>query len=132
MRRTYNGCLAFRGPNGLEGRCFLQVYEAAGALPVVLATETSENPGQSVTNAAEAIATEVWRALLPHAREGFRLFEIYRRPRADGRIEECFDEVDLRLTGPNQLEAADWRSSSRAAVEALIGVRFAVPVKSSY
>ena len=131
MRRTYNAYFAFRGPNGLEGRCFLQVYQAAGALPVVLMTKTSENPGQSVTNAAEAIATQVWPVLLPGAREGVRLFEVYRRPRADGRVEESFDEVELVLIGSNHLAATAWRSSGRTEVEALIGDRFMVPVKSS-
>ena len=131
MYRSYDGFFAFRGPNGLDGRCYLQIYEAVGAIPVVIATEIAENPGQSVTSAAEDLATQVWRRLLPRAREGFRLIEVYRRPTSTGRIEETFDEVDLIAEGPG-LCVGGWVPSSRAAVEALIAGPFSVPVASSY
>ena len=131
MYRSYDGFFAFRGPNGLDGRCYLQIYEAVGAIPVVIATESAENPGMSVTGAAEELATRVWRLLLPRAREGFRLFEVYRCPTSTGRIEETFDEVDLIVEGPG-LGVGGWAPSSRAAVEALIGGPFSVPVASSY
>ena len=131
MYRSYDGFFAFRGPNGLDGRCYLQIYEAVGAIPVVIATEIAANPGQSVTNAAEGLATQVWRALLPRAREGFRLIEVYRRPTSKGPIEETFDEVDLIVEGSG-LGVSGWEPSSRAAVEALIGGPFSVPVASSY
>ena len=131
MYRSYDGFFAFRGPNGLDGRCYLQIYEAVGAIPVVIATESAENPGMSVTGAAEELATRVWRLLLPRAREGFRLIEVYRRPTSTGRIEETFDEVDLIAEGPG-LCVGGWVPSSRAAVEALIAGPFSVPVASSY
>ena len=130
MYRSYDGFFAFHGPNGLEGRCYLQIYEAVGAIPVAIATEIAANPGQSVTG-AEDLATQVWRRLLPRAREGFRLIEVYRRPTSQGPIEETFDEVDLIVEGPG-LGVGGWAPSSRAAVEALIGGPFSVPVASSY
>ena len=131
MYRSYDGFFAFRGPNGVDGRCYLQIYEAVGAIPVVIATESAENPGMSVTSAAEELATQVWRLLLPRAREGFRLIEVYRRPTSTGRLEESFDEVDL-LVQWDGLGVGGWNSSSRAAIEALIGAPFSVPVASSY
>ena len=131
MYRSYDGFFAFHGPNGLDGRCYLQIYEAVGAIPVVIATEIAANPGQSVTSAAEDLATQVWRLLLPRAREGFRLIEVYRRPTSTGSIEETFDEVDLIAEGPG-LCVGGWVPSSRAAVEALIAGPFSVPVASSY
>ena len=131
MYRSYDGFFAFRGPNGLDGRCYLQIYEAVGAIPVVIATEIAANPGQSVTGAAEDLATQVWQLLLPRAREGFRLIEAYRRPTSTGRIEETFDEVDLIVEGSG-LGVGGWAPRRRAAVESLIGNPFSVPVASSY
>jgi len=131
MYRSYDGFFSFRGPNGLEGRCYLQIYEAVGAIPVAIATEIAANPGQSVTSAEEDLATQVWRLLLSRAREGFRLIEAYRRPTSTGRIEETFDEVDLVAEGEG-LRVGGWDARGRDAVEALIGGPFSVPVASSY
>ena len=131
MYQSYDGFFAFRGPNGLDSRCYLQIYEAIGAIPVVIATEIAANPGQSVTGAAEDLATQVWRLLLPRAREGFRLIEVYCRPTSKGSIDETFDEVDLIVEGSG-LGVGGWAPSSRAAIEALIGGPFSVPVASSY
>ena len=131
LYRSYDGFFTFRGPNGIDSRCYLQIYEAIGAIPVVIATETAENPGMSVTGAAEELATQVWRLLLPRAREGFRLIEVYRRPTSTGRTGDAFDEVDLIVEG-HGLGVTGWIPTSRAAVEALIGGPFSVPVASSY
>ncbi len=35
--RSYDGMFRYTGPTGHEGRCYLQVFERRGALPVVLA-----------------------------------------------------------------------------------------------
>ncbi len=34
--RSYDGMFRYAGPTGHEGRCYLQVFERRGALPVVL------------------------------------------------------------------------------------------------
>jgi len=67
--RSYDGMFRYAGPTGHEGRCYLQVFERRGTLPVV-AWETKDNPGASVTNSAAQVATQAWRRLLPRAREG--------------------------------------------------------------
>jgi hypothetical protein len=41
-----------------DGRCRVRIY-TDDELPVVICTEARDNPGQSVTNAAEQIAAEV-------------------------------------------------------------------------
>lgn len=48
-------------PTPHDGRCRERIYlsDADGDAPVVLLTELSDNPGQSVTNAAETIARQV-------------------------------------------------------------------------
>jgi len=40
--------------------------------------ELASNDGPSVTNAAASIATQVWRQLLPDAKEGIIVVEAYR------------------------------------------------------
>jgi hypothetical protein len=128
MRCTYNGPFAYRGPLGQSSQCHLQVYEGdagtAGTLPVVIATELDDNPGTSITSAAEQIASLVWRTLLPQAREGFIWYEHY--PARPGRFpaDETVDEVTFTPLGPCKLVAPEWRPSSRATVEALIGAAF--------
>ncbi len=65
--RSYDGMFRYAGPTGHEGCCYLQVFERRGALPVIVACETKDNPGASVTNAGASIATQAWRQLLSHA-----------------------------------------------------------------
>lgn len=48
------------GRMGRKAACWLQVWKYAGAALVML-TEVSDNPGQSVTNAAEYFAAEAVR-----------------------------------------------------------------------
>jgi hypothetical protein len=118
-------------PNG--GRCRIRIYlpdEPESDAPVVMCSELSNNPGMSITDAAQTIAAEVIR--------GHRLqtplvwIEHYpaesRRPGA----EETFDlvifssyeiiesapylgETRLRLGEPT------WKPLDRASVEVLIG-----------
>jgi hypothetical protein len=124
MRCTFTGRVAYRGPLGQPSECHVQVYEGAGTLPVVIATELDDNEGTSITNAAGEVATHVWRTLLPHAREGFRWIEhcpAHEDTVGRYRHAESFDAVTFRLVGAFALATPDWRPSSRAAVEALIG-----------
>lgn len=121
MRCTFTGRVAYRGPLGQPSECHVQVYERAGALPVVIATEMDDNPGASITNAAGEAATHVWRTLLPHAREGVRWIEHYPAREGSDLRREDFDEVTFRLVGPFELARPRWTPSSRAAVEALVG-----------
>jgi len=130
--RSYDGMFRYAGPTGHEGRCYLQVFERRGALPVVLACETKDNPGASVTNAAASIATQAWRQLLPHAREGIIFIDAYLDPRhmhiAPG---ERFAEVTFDLDG-DALHSPRWRHIERVDVERLIGGPISLPVESSY
>src|SRR5215208_6039880 len=44
-------------PHG--GRCRVRIYEDTTELPIIVCTELTDNPGMSITNAAEQIAAEV-------------------------------------------------------------------------
>jgi len=110
------------------------VYEHRGALPVVLVYELASNEGPSVTNAAASIATQVWRQLLPDAKEGIIVVEAYKdrdtRRRA-GEPSERFAEVTFDLDG-DALYSPRWRHRERAEVERLIGGPVSLPVETSY
>ena len=64
MERTYE----YAGLHSCESRCGLTIHRRSDGLVVVVARELEDNPGTSVTNAAEVIATQVCRenAISPH------------------------------------------------------------------
>ncbi len=132
--RSFDGPFTFIGANGVEGRCYLSVYEHRGALPVVLVYELASNEGPSVTNAAASIATQVWRQLLPDAKEGIIVVEAYKDRdtwRRAGEPSERFAEVTFDLDG-DALYSPRWRHRERAEVERLIGGPVSLPVETSY
>jgi hypothetical protein len=106
-------------PNG--GRCRIRIYlpdEPESDAPVVICSELSNNPGASITNAAETIAAEVIKG--HRLRTPLVWIEHYpaesRRPSA----EETFDlvifssyEITERAL-PRRDAAAPWRADLEA------------------
>lgn len=132
MELTHAGMFDFKGSNGFPSRCYVRIWRGRGSLPVVIATELPDNPGQSITNAAEALASQVWARLLPEAREGFVWVErylaygrSYHSSAHDGDIEETLDLVTFDIVRGRELTMREslppWRRVSRAYVEELIG-----------
>ena len=118
--RSFDGPLTFTNASGVEGHCYLSVYERRGSLPVVIAYEVASNDGPSVTNAAASIATQVWRRLLPDAKEGIIFIEAYQDTRRPDRAPAVrFAEVTFDLDGA-ALHSPRWRHIERANVEALV------------
>ena len=132
--RSFDGPFTYTSASGAEGRCYLMVYEHKASLPVVIAYELASNQGQSVTTAAASIATQVWRQLLPDAKEGIIFVEAYRDRdtwRRVGEPAEHFAEVTFDLDG-DALHSPRWRHIERADVEALIGGPASLPLERSY
>jgi hypothetical protein len=132
--RSFDGPFTYTSANGVEGRCYLSVYEHRGTLPVVLVYELASNEGPSVTNAAASIATQVWHQLLPDAKEGIIFVEAYTdtdTARRGGEPSARFAEVTFDLDG-DALHAPRWRHIERAEVEALIGGLASLPAERSY
>lgn len=128
---AYDGWYTYTAANGREGRCYAQVWQPRAGIPVVIVTEPADNPGPSVTNATEALATQLWHALLPQSHEGFRLIEVYLDTANAARGAERLAEVSYTLRG-DRLASARYRHTTRAQVEALIGGPFSAPFESSY
>jgi hypothetical protein len=62
-------------PTPHSGRCRVRIYDATTVLPVIVCTELTDNPGQSITNAAKQIAAEVLENH-PHVFDPFALASI--------------------------------------------------------
>jgi hypothetical protein len=130
-------------PHG--GRCRVRIYDATTVVPVIVCTELTDNPGQSITNAAKQIAAEVLENH-PHVFDPFALASIgglsYDKPfvwiehyedGARGRpsdpatfalVEFSHYEVrgELRaLQWAKEIGSPSWKPLDRASVEALVG-----------
>ena len=65
MDLTRELLLPYQGLNGFDGLCHIRVYEQPGRLPVVIAGGLDDNPGTSITNAIEMLATPSSAACSP-------------------------------------------------------------------
>jgi len=120
--------------------CRLRVYDAPDGEAVVIATDLDEeNPGPSVTNAAEDIAAQAClrygleperTTFMEHYDDRFR--GVWRgqlvedKERAFGRENgESFDWVSFPQRRGWDCGSPKWKHASKAAVEALIGCKLA-------
>jgi hypothetical protein len=147
IHRSYDGWYTYHTPSGSEGRCYVQVYEPRGGIPVVIVTEAPNNPGPSVPYVSDIIATQIWHELVPNAREGFRLVQVFLDPArcAGADLErpkslvaaliqgtaETLIEVSYTIDG-DRLTRPEYKATTRVQVEALIGGPFSVPFMRSY
>lgn len=123
----YDGEYPFVGLLGRDSRCRLRLYAGAERPPVVIVTELADNPGTSVTNAAEELAHLVCRHY--NLDEEFIWIEHYldRGRRGDGSVlyRESFDQVQFavhrRADGSVYFSDPEWRRVRREEVELLIG-----------
>ena len=121
MHLRYDNLYLYRGYHGCPSYCWLRIYQAPGQT-VVLATEVDDNPGTSITNMAEHLATEVTRTF------GLSLgalvwIEHYPDRLVIGghpRLPASFDLVTFTCT-PQGLRAPQWRRVSKEQVETLMG-----------
>lgn len=123
----------FRGPAGARSQCRVRIYvpdeegEALGDAPVVVCSELANNPGTSITNAAEQLAAEVikhHKLLVPI------WIEHYPPESTDGRA-ETFDLVvfghhearEIVRGGVLRTEIGPptWKRLDRESVEVLVG-----------
>jgi hypothetical protein len=109
-------------PSTIEATCRIRVYQLADGVIVVIATELPDNPGASITNAAEILATDMRRwFVVPGG--GLLWIEHYQdRAMIGGRPQQkqSFDRVFFRWNG-QQYDDPDWKPFSREQVETLIG-----------
>ncbi len=106
----------------VEARCRIRMYRPDAGTVVVVATELPDNPGVSITNWAEYLATEIRRVYLTQGEALIWIEHYVERPsRFDKRatIKETFDRVLMRWNGYSY-EEPEWKKFDRAGVERLI------------
>ncbi len=110
-------------------RCRIRIFRREGRPPVVIASDEADaNPGTSITNAAEELATDVAR-VYGLAGEPFVWIEHYddranptaARLRTFGSDKgESFDLVEFRAQGTT-LRSPEWTPIPKSEVQELIG-----------
>lgn len=100
--------------NRMEGLCGVSIFQASPDMAVVVLTEFQQNPGMSVTNAVDVIATKVRRAFISAVPpENIIWVERYEAgSRGSSAAGETFDLVTLSWTG-NEYAAPHWRPVGR-------------------
>ena len=121
MELTYAGLCSYRDGHGRLCRCNLQVYRD-GNTAVVVATEREDNPGSSITNSYEYLATGVWQKLGLALKDTIWV-EHYCSASYGFPIEERIDWVTLERDD-HHLVSPEWRPASRHELEQLIGQPF--------
>lgn len=129
--RSYDGCYHLRrGAQGQEYSCYLQIYEQQGSLPLVIVcglTGASHVPWAEVSGVC---ATEIWRNLLPQAREGLRfVVGVYMPDDGSERVALHLAEAVLRL-GDQGLQVSAWQVLTHAQIENWIGGPLVVPLSA--
>jgi len=130
MNQIFLGEFAYPGlSRAYPGRCGLSVWTAGPGqyYGVVIASELPTNPGASITNSYERLATRVVRQLFPNVPPwGTLWFEHY--PPGLGLNEDhqydlvTFGMVGRQETGAIIYEHPSWRRVSRAWVAEALGV----------
>jgi hypothetical protein len=119
-------------PTPRGGRCRVRIYlpEEERDAPVVICTEPRDNPGMSITNAAEQIAAEVISSRqLPTPLVWIEHYEAGARRTPQDRhtfdlvLFEHYEVRDELRGGEWRKEVGEpsWKALDRATVEALIG-----------
>jgi len=106
--------------------CRVRVYDNTGRI-VVIASESPNNPGCSITNSADQLATLVCQRYGLNA-ERIVWIEHYperrvKRSLRDDTFEEHFNLVTFRLSGEG-FSSPQWTAIDRSRVEQLIGQHF--------
>jgi hypothetical protein len=137
-----DGTFHYRGYHGCPSFCRLRVFESdtgkeeeQGLAPVALFTEREDNPGTSITNCIEHLATEVYK-LLERPEAGLTVIEHYEDRGFVGKrpmFKEEFDKVTLTWTQEQGFVGfidPRWKPVSRNEVECSIG-QLLEPAKAS-
>lgn len=100
----------FKGYHGCPSKCGLNIYEREDRA-IVLLTERPDNPGTSVTNSIEELATRIYNERFPGCPvENIRFIEHY--PADVIHPEPTFDLVEMDWSG-NAFRNPRWKRISK-------------------
>jgi hypothetical protein len=122
-RNTFNNVYEYLGSNGYISRCHLALYETPNEPMIVIASEIPDNPGQSITNAAAVLATDVFR-MFNGPKEGLIWIERYPKDGDRPIDDERYSMVSFDFS-PNGFTNPKWRYIPKAEVIALVEQAYA-------
>ena len=123
MDIAYDGLLSYPGYEGMDGLCHVRLYvpRRRWHRPVAIVGGLDDNPGTSITGAAEALRTQV-RRRLPAARRRLQIVEHYPEGLAGGGPSfELLRFKPARRRASSSFARIGRRSLSREQVQRLIG-----------
>lgn len=133
MTKSMDGTFHYKGYHGCPSFCRLRVFEPdpekaeeRNTPTVVILTETDDNPGTSITNRIEHLATEVFK-LLEKPERGITVIEHYEDRAFIGEralFKEEFDRVTLTWTQCHHCQGFSdprWNPIAKAEIEETIG-----------
>jgi hypothetical protein len=137
----YDRLWRYRGYHGCKSYCNLRIFLPKHPAPLyVVFTELDSNPGTSVTNRIEHLATSVWRKIpvwnargrhvkmrvdkIPIWIEHYPNRGLYNPHKAQWQVPESFDFVELHQKEDGSFVNPDWKHTTRVTIETILGREF--------
>lgn len=123
----YDGPWHYRGYHGVKSVCYLRLYQPKEPRPAIaIFTELDQNPGTSITNRIEVLATLAWEFLQkptapPIVIEHYPNRGLHNTHTGRWQFPESFDFVELSRKPDGSFEKPKWRRTSHLTVEQLLG-----------
>jgi hypothetical protein len=107
----------FRGLHGFESRCKLRIFDT-GDRTVVIATELEDNPGTTITNYADQLATQI---IMEFNIKPDSLIWIEHYPaRPEIGEQETFDLISFKWNGTRYIKP-EWYHIEKSMLDKIIG-----------
>jgi len=116
--KTADKMIQYRGHGPMIGLCRLRIYNIAGRQIVVIVSQFPDNPGTSITNVAESLATQVYEDELKCPRNGMIWIEHYVTPSYPE--VETYNRVTFKDTEEGFADP-EWEPMTGDQVEAIVG-----------
>jgi hypothetical protein len=124
MRLARDVCpFPYEGYHGRPAHCRIRIFYDPDRPVVVIATELPSNPGTSITNRAEVIASEVCRrySIDPDTLTWIEHYLGDPRERVDSAAGEHFSRAEFQRDAGRRLVSPRWYHMPKRRVETLIG-----------
>ena len=124
---VYDGSWHYKGYHGVKSVCYLRLYQPEESRPAIaIFTELETNPGSSITNRIEVLATMVWEFLQrpenpPVVVEHYPNRGVHNTHSDRWQFPEQFDLLEFERKPDGSFEKPRWRRVPRAMIEERIG-----------
>ena len=118
----------FKGFHGCDSKCDIEIIRRGDGKIVVIATELDDNPGTSITNIVETLATEICQA---HDIKHFDLIWIEHYPERGrySRLPESWDLVTFNMLTGQGLSDPRWNRLDVSELQRIRGYDEPIDIK---